>query len=323
MKNNPLVSIITPCYNGETYVHRLLDSVLSQTYMNIELIFINDGSTDRTEEIALSYEEKFERRGIEYVYIYQENAGQAAAVNRGLKIFKGDYLTWPDSDDWMTDDCIEKKVNFLEQHPELGMMMCRTAVVDEDDTSKVVATLYRRDTHIDGIFEDLLLERDVYFAPIGYMARSSDFLDANPSREIYAGNGGQNWQMLLPLAHRYKCGYLDEILGFYLTRNSSHSRIDKSYEEKIEKYKRYECTLINTLYDMKMDDQERNKYIEKVSQHHDKIRFELAFAYRDIKNLKDAYKKMRRCKRATFKHKMMYMICRSRVLYWIYKKTKT
>lgn len=290
--------------------------------MNIELIFINDGSTDRTEEIALSYKEKFEQRGIEYTYVYQENAGQAAAVNRGLKMFKGDYLTWPDSDDWMTDDCIEQKVEFLEQHPEFGMLMCRTAVVDEANTNEIIATLYRKDTHIENIFEDLLLERDVYFAPIGYMARSSDFLVSNPSREIYVGNGGQNWQMLLPLAYKHKCGYLDKILGFYLTRNLSHSRIDKSYEEKIEKYKRYERTLINTLHNMDMNEQEREKYIEKVRRHHNKIRFELAFAYRNVKDLKDAYKQICRGEKVAFRYKMMYITGRSRVLYWVYKKIK-
>jgi len=77
----PLVSIITPCYNGESYLERYFNSVLNQTYSNLELIFINDGSIDRTEEIALSYQNIFEQKGIRYVYLYQENAGQAAALN--------------------------------------------------------------------------------------------------------------------------------------------------------------------------------------------------------------------------------------------------
>ena len=59
----PLVSIITPCYNGEAFLKRYFESILNQTYPNLELIFINDGSTDRTEEIALSYRERLEKRG--------------------------------------------------------------------------------------------------------------------------------------------------------------------------------------------------------------------------------------------------------------------
>jgi glycosyltransferase involved in cell wall biosynthesis len=92
------VSIITPCYNGESFVSRYLDTILNQSYNNLELILVNDGSTDQTEAIVMSYKPKFKEVGIEFIYMYQEHAGQAAALNQGLKIFTGDYLTWPDSD---------------------------------------------------------------------------------------------------------------------------------------------------------------------------------------------------------------------------------
>ena len=96
-----LVSIITPCYNGEKYVDRFLTSVLNQTYNNIELIFVDDGSTDKTKDVVLSFKEQFEKRGYDLIYIYQKNAGQAAAINQGLKVFKGEFLMWIDSDDLM------------------------------------------------------------------------------------------------------------------------------------------------------------------------------------------------------------------------------
>ena len=72
-----LVSIITPCYNGEKHVHRLLESVLNQTYTNIELILVDDGSTDETKKIVLSYQEKFTEKKLKLNYIYQENKGLA------------------------------------------------------------------------------------------------------------------------------------------------------------------------------------------------------------------------------------------------------
>ena len=72
----PLVSIITPCYNGESYITCFLDSILYQTYPNIELWIVNDGSKDKTEEIILSYKSKFDDKGYKLNYIYQENAGQ-------------------------------------------------------------------------------------------------------------------------------------------------------------------------------------------------------------------------------------------------------
>ena len=61
------VSVITPCYNGESFVHRYFESLLKQTYENIEVIFVNDVSTDATEQIALSYGEKLRARGIDFI----------------------------------------------------------------------------------------------------------------------------------------------------------------------------------------------------------------------------------------------------------------
>lgn len=72
----PLVSIITPCYNGENHLARYLDSVLMQTYDNIELILINDGSTDRTDVIANEYISQFSDKRYKYNYIIQKTEGR-------------------------------------------------------------------------------------------------------------------------------------------------------------------------------------------------------------------------------------------------------
>ena len=78
----PLVSIISPCYNGEKYLHRFLRSVLHQTYERIELILIDDGSEDGSRDIILSYQKQFEEKGYLFHYIYQKNSGQAAEIGR-------------------------------------------------------------------------------------------------------------------------------------------------------------------------------------------------------------------------------------------------
>ena len=67
--DNQLVSIITPCYNGGKVICRYLDSVLNQTYRNIELVFVNDGSTDNTEEVVLKYKSSFEKSVMKLIYI--------------------------------------------------------------------------------------------------------------------------------------------------------------------------------------------------------------------------------------------------------------
>ena len=110
--NKPLVSIVKPCYNGESYLSRFFDSILNQTYSNLEVVLINDGSTDRTENVVNQYRSLFDKKGITLIYEFQKNAGQAAALNRGLKLFTGEYVTWLDSDDEILPDFIKKKVDF-------------------------------------------------------------------------------------------------------------------------------------------------------------------------------------------------------------------
>lgn len=95
MKKEILLSIIIPVYNSETYLEESLESVVNQTYSNIEIILIDDGSSDSSPEICRSYARKDDR----VVFIRQENLGVAAARNHGLRIARGDLVIFVDSDD--------------------------------------------------------------------------------------------------------------------------------------------------------------------------------------------------------------------------------
>jgi glycosyltransferase involved in cell wall biosynthesis len=103
---NPLVSIIIPIYNGSNYMKQAIDSALAQTYKNIEIIVINDGSTDNTEKIALSYGKKIK-------YFSKENGGVASALNLGIKKMKGEYFSWLSHDDEYLPQKIEKQIEYL------------------------------------------------------------------------------------------------------------------------------------------------------------------------------------------------------------------
>ena len=100
-----IVSIITPCYNVSRWIERYMESISRQTYKKLQLIFINDGSTDDSADKILAYKGIFEREGIEFVYYYQVNGGVGAAVNAGLKFVKGDYFTWCDSANVRNQPC--------------------------------------------------------------------------------------------------------------------------------------------------------------------------------------------------------------------------
>ena len=304
--NRPLVSIITPCYNGERFVKRYFDCILAQTYSPLELIFINDGSTDHTEEIALSYRERLEQKGIRYIYEYQENTGQAAALNRGLKLFTGEYLTWPDSDDVMTPDCIEKKVKFLELNSGYGLCICKSYLVNENEPKKIIGILERvPPVGEDNFFDDLIFIKNVYFTPGGYMVRSDAFLKAIPDREIYAGRGGQNLQMLLPVLRSYKCGYMQEILNYYYESSQSHSHSIVTTVQKAKQIELYEQIILETLY--RIDPALNQEYKQKVLHYFGKWLFGIAIDAGDKKAMKKYYIQLKCNGKVSLKERLLYL----------------
>ena len=223
------VSIISPCYNGASYLPHFLQSLSEQTYTNIEFIFVNDGSTDNSEQLFLDYKPRLEQKGWSVIYIKQENAGQAAALNKGLEIFSVDYLLWPDSDDILLPQHIEQKVSFMEAHPEYALAFCQLEEVAENDLDKPLRIIERIPEKEDNLFSDLIHNRNILWPPIGAIIRSSAFLDVLPQRKIYEGKGGQNFQILLPLASKYQAGYIKEVLGKYVVRETSHSRVQNDF----------------------------------------------------------------------------------------------
>src|SRR5574344_122915 len=100
---NDLVSIIVPVYKVEPYLKRCLDIILNQTYKNIEIILVDDGSPDKCPQICDEYAKKDNR----IIVIHQENGGLSAARNTGLDIAKGEYISFVDSDDWVHLQYIE------------------------------------------------------------------------------------------------------------------------------------------------------------------------------------------------------------------------
>ncbi|MDD5165096.1 MAG: glycosyltransferase family 2 protein [Candidatus Pacebacteria bacterium] len=112
----PAVSIILPVYNGETYIKEAVDSILSQTFSNFELIIINDGSTDRTKEIIKSY--------TDYRIHYLENEvnrGIVTSLNKGLNVSKGKYIARMDADDISLSERIKTQVAFMDTNPKVSI----------------------------------------------------------------------------------------------------------------------------------------------------------------------------------------------------------
>jgi len=125
-KDNPLVSVIMPAYNAAAYIAEAIESVLIQNYRNFELVIINDGSTDNTEEIALGFKDGRIR------YSRQENRGLAATHNTGIRQSRGEFVIKLDADDMMTPDFIARHLQEFEKHPEADLVYCDDCLIDKN-----------------------------------------------------------------------------------------------------------------------------------------------------------------------------------------------
>lgn len=312
-----LVSIITPCFNGENYVNKYFDSILKQTYKKIEIIFINDGSTDKTEEIAKSYERKFKEKGYEYTYIYQENSGQAVALNKGLKIFNGEFLTWPDSDDILYNNSIEKRVKFLKENKKYDLVRNEVNIIDFETGKKVGE--FKLNKKNENIFDDLIFGKNIFYAPISYMIRSKKFLEVNPSRKIFETRYGQNWQILLPVCYNSKCGYIDEKLCEYMVRKNSHSRTkSKSIEEEEYKIGKHIEILENVLKPMGVFD----NYKDRIYERYAKILLRQAYLFENHNFSEKAMKEIKSHGKVSAKDYLYYYSTKYKLLSKITKKIK-
>lgn len=122
--NEPIVSVVIPTYNRAGLIRHALDSVLNQTYQNIEIIVVDDGSTDNSYEILKTYGNKIQ-------YIKTDHAGTAYARNVGMNAASGEYIGFLDSDDYYHPFKIELQTDFLKAHPEVGMVYTEFSRLDE------------------------------------------------------------------------------------------------------------------------------------------------------------------------------------------------
>ena len=231
------VSIISPCYNGEQYIARMLESIMNQTYEEVELICVDDGSEDRTADIIFDYVPRFKLSGKQLIYIRQENQGQAAAVNNGLKHIKGEYLSWIDCDDFLTLDSVEKKVKALQANPQCKIVTSNLYVVKENDIDNIIevkgtsygALNYQPKQFFLTLTGMSLMECHCHLLLV------DAFRAINPTLEISRCRAGQNYQILLPMYYYYNRCYVDEPLAFYVIREDSHYHSKRTLPEELER----------------------------------------------------------------------------------------
>ena len=134
---NPLISVIVPVYKVEKYLHRCIDSLINQTYKNLEIILVDDGSPDNCGKICVEYAKKDSRIKV----IQKENGGQASARNMALDIAKGEYIGFVDSDDYIKNDMYEYLYNGISRY-NADISVCGITYVSETQKKFIYGDMF-------------------------------------------------------------------------------------------------------------------------------------------------------------------------------------
>lgn len=244
--NKPLVSVLIPAYNAEKFVKEALDSAISQTYPNIEVIIVNDGSTDGTAEAVKPY-----LKDKNVIYFKQPNGGISKARNKGFELSHGDYITFLDADDIYAVSKVEKEVDFLESHPDYGVAYCRVLSFYDEEPEKKYG--YGRTMPSGDIFRDLL--RHQFINPGSVMMRREVFASENGFNPDF--RDAEDWDLWRRLSYNgVKFGYVDQPLHYNRISKGSLSRFQNQVKMKTMNLRSFRELFA------RMTDEERKKYGE-------------------------------------------------------------
>ena len=257
------VSFILPIYQAEPYLSEMLDSVLAQTWPNIQLLAVNDGSSDRSEDIFLRYEPGLKEKLSEVLYLrHEQNLGASAAVNTALPFCDGEYLFWADADDVLMPDNIRKKAEYLDRFPSLAMVR-NNGLQFRQGSRRYSEIAKPEDKQVKSVFEELLFSATFCYAGC-YMLRSEFLFSCYPDRKIPVSRQGQKLQLLLPPASLSDCGYIDDLLYLYRIHPDSHSRSFSRFPDMLARQAGFEQLQLEILPHCRCD---RERLEEKIRSH--------------------------------------------------------
>ncbi|NOR68307.1 MAG: glycosyltransferase [Methylomarinum sp.] len=210
----PLVSIITPIYNGENYLAHSILSALNQTYTNFELILVNDGSTDQSKTIAKGY-----LKDSRIHYIEQKNAGVAAARNTAIKTAKGKYIAFLDQDDIWFQNKLEIQVSAIEQDNSLAFVYSKQNIIN----SQGEKIQFNWPTGASGnCFEELFVRNKTTILTV--LLRKSILDEIGLFNEQLSGT--DDYEMWLRITLKHPIHFIDQALASYRTHDSNVSNDD-------------------------------------------------------------------------------------------------
>jgi glycosyltransferase involved in cell wall biosynthesis len=231
--NQYLVSVIIPNYNNGLYLSAAIESALAQTYQNIEIIVIDDGSADNSIEVLESYKDKI-------IWFGQPNSGVSKARNSGVSKSSGELIAFLDADDLWLPEKIEKQVKVFVENEDIGLVHCSYA--DFDNTGAAL------ETHSDGmegwVHTDMLkFERSVILA-VGstVVVKRKAFEESGGFDEQL--RVGEDWEFCYQVAKRYKVGFVKDVLLKYRSHSNNSFANNPASIKNMETDLLYACDKI-------------------------------------------------------------------------------
>lgn len=306
MSSQPLVSMITYCYNGERFISKYFEAILAQTYSNIELIFFNNGSTDDTGNIAESYRELLEEKGIEvHIIHYKVNQSTCLLKQKAFHMMKGEYFFGCDSDDFIDSNYIEEMVGYLLEHPDKGIVYCQLRMIQEKTGELLGIMKMQPRLNSKEAFLDILKGENINFTAISYMMSRKHFERVNPDKNIYISTYGENYQVQMPFLYYDLQGYIEKPLGQYTVRSDSYTGT-LTILKKIQALKGQEKSVLATLEQIGMDDIEkyRDFFLKRIR----KERFYSSLHYCDKKLAKECFSEYKELGKLSLKDYLSWVL---------------
>ena len=253
--NKPLVSVIIPAYNHEKYIIDCLKSVINQTYSNIQIIVINDGSTDSTERVIKEF---INSTNSNINFISKRNEGICKTLNKGLNIAKGKYISCLASDNMFAPQMIEKEVEFMENNKSIGLVYTDAYFINFNkitnkkytDYKQIIKKCFRKGIQNKDIYE-ILLTDDIILAS-STLIKKECFEVLGPFDETLKA---EDYDMWFRITKEYPIGFIDEPLCYYRIHdmNVSNKNLFMSFP-----------IVIRILRKQLRDEPLKNKHIKKI-----------------------------------------------------------
>lgn len=252
--DSPLVSVIIPAYNAEIFIERTLQSVLSQTYKNIEVLVVDDGSQDRTAEIV----ESFAQQDSRVILFQQKNAGVAAARNLAIENSMGEYIAPIDADDIWYPKKLEKQVQcMLEADLSVGLVYAWSAQIDEEDNiiGKYSSYDYLNFYSVEGnVYPAMVYINIVGNGSVPLIRRACFHKLGGYNYKLKEQNaqGCEDWDIYLRIAEYYQFQVVPEFLIGYRqisgSMSSCYDSMAKSYNLVMADSKKRNLEIPNYIY---------------------------------------------------------------------------